>query len=145
RGPRRARRRASARDLTCFGTCCRTCAGRARGEREASWYESTAHFLRARVLRAQRPSRGARPHYTTAGIEPLAWRASRIGTERWPDRPDGEPSRFVRSDLKVAARRRVGQPGAEPDDALDQAHRPSHDGERRGQQDLRLYAGAPIL
>ena len=76
----RRRRRASARDLTCFGTCCRP----APGEREASWYESTAHFLRARVLRAQRQvsmvgRRSPQP--------PILMRRSHNGRRRPPSTP----------------------------------------------------------
>src|SRR3989442_13138021 len=90
------------------------------------------------------PSRRVRARPTTAAIARLALRAWRSGDERRPDRLDAEPSRLFRSHLEVAARCRVGQPGAEPDDALDQANPPAHDGEGRGQQDLPLHPGAPI-
>ena len=81
RGPRRARRRASARDLTCFGTCCRPCAG--RGERRARGElvrEHSALPACARVLRAQRqvfrarlvPRRPQESNVHTTGVHVVA-------------------------------------------------------------------------
>src|SRR2546422_8219603 len=79
------------------------------------------------------PSRRVRSRPTTAAIARLARRAWRSGDERWPDRLDTEPSRPGRSHLEEPPPCRVGQPGAEPDDALDQANPPPHDAEGPGQ------------